>query len=85
MITTSETDIGDRTMGQRRATMTAPVFQRANIAVRIAVDHDRLVHDGPREQPIVDFFGPCCYVPCIAHEGLVSLASHVSLPNDNSF
>jgi len=84
VIAALQPDISDGTVRQRRAAVTAAVFQGAHIAVGIAVDDDRLVHNRPRQKSVVDLLGPGGDVPGITHERLVSLASHISLPIGDS-
>ena len=68
------------TVGQRRPAMAAPVFQRAHFAVGVPKDHHRLVHNRPREQPVIELFGPGSNVPGVPHEWLIGFPCHRSTP-----
>src|SRR5580700_256113 len=57
----------DLAHAQRRKAMRAAVLDRGHAAIGLAIEHDRLVHDGARHQlPIANAVGPCRHIPRIA-------------------
>ena len=60
--------LDDGSVGQRRAAVAATVLQRTDLAGRVAVKDDRLVHDRPRHRAVIQLVGPGGHVPGVAEE-----------------
>ena len=71
----------DASVGERRAAVAAPVLQRRRPAVRVAEQHDRLVHDRPGERLVADLLRPGGHIPCIPQKRRDRLDAHGGRPS----
>ena len=59
----------DLAHGERREAVGAAVFDRRDLAVTLAIQHDRLVHERAGDElPVAELVGPGRHVPGIAQE-----------------